>query len=100
MRRKLILSPVAREELTTILAELQLYSRSFAAKLSADIATKLKVLRAHPLIGRPRPEIGSSLRSVHVKDYIIIYTATNSLVTIARIVHGARDLTQIFSDSP
>ena len=98
MSVKLVLSPVARRELSSILRDLRKLSLSFALKLSNSIDLKLKLIRNNPLVGRLRPELGKDLRNVVVNDYLIFYVLTPSSVTVARIIHGSRDLHKAFSN--
>jgi toxin ParE1/3/4 len=98
MSVKLILSPVARHELGSILCDLRKLSLSFALKLSNSIELKLNLIRNNPLVGRLRPELGKHLRSVVVNDYLIFNVSTPSKVTVARIIHGSRDLHKAFSN--
>jgi toxin ParE1/3/4 len=44
-----------------------------------------------PQSGSLRPEIGSEVRCLPCKDYLILYRLTDERVEIVRIVHGARD---------
>ncbi len=98
MSVKLVLSPVARRELASILGDLRKLSLSFALKLSNSIDLKLNLIRNNPLVGRLRPELGKQLRSVVVDDDLIFYVPSPSIVTVARIIHGSRDLHKAFSN--
>jgi toxin ParE1/3/4 len=60
------------------------------------IDDKVSLLAAHPRLGRARPELGSDLRSFAVAPYIIFYRALSDGVAIVRVLHGARDLEELF----
>jgi plasmid stabilization system protein ParE len=50
------------------------------------------LLERHPDIGRYRDELGPNARSWLHRGYVILYTHTESAVTIDRILHAAADL--------
>lgn len=49
-----------------------------------------------PELGESRPEIGSDIRSFSVSWYVIYYRARNKGIEIVRVLHGARDVGQLF----
>lgn len=71
---------------------------------SIDIADRLlnqieeSILRVGrlPGIGRPRPELGTGLRSVSVGSYLLFYRQRNGKAEIVRVVHGNRNLELLF----
>ena len=48
-------------------------------------------------IGRERPELNEDLRSFPEGNYLIFYRRWIGQIAIVRIIHGARDLDEIFS---
>lgn len=52
-----------------------------------------------PAMGQTREELRAGLRGWAVGDYLIFYSVRPGVVTILRIVHGARDLGELLSDS-
>ncbi|MCC7382255.1 MAG: type II toxin-antitoxin system RelE/ParE family toxin [Deltaproteobacteria bacterium] len=46
--------------------------------------------------GRSREELGPSIHSFPVGDYIIFYRPVKGGIEIARILHGARDIDALF----
>jgi plasmid stabilization system protein ParE len=56
------------------------------------IATGGARLGRHLLMGRPRDELVSGLRSVLVPPHVIFYRAFDERVEVARILHQRRDL--------
>ena len=55
-----------------------------------------ELLAQHPLIGRPRPELGENVRSFPVGNYLIFYVPRAGGVDIARVIYGGRDLPGAF----
>jgi toxin ParE1/3/4 len=53
------------------------------------------MIALHPLIGRERPEILPGIRSFSVMSWVVFYRPENEFVDIVRVLHGARDLTEI-----
>jgi toxin ParE1/3/4 len=55
-----------------------------------------ELLAEHPLIGRPRPELGENLRSFPVGNYLIFYVPGADGIDVARVIYGGRDLPGAF----
>ena len=55
-----------------------------------------ELLAEHPLIGRPRPELGDNLRSFPFGNYLIFYVPEADGIDIARVIYGGRDLPGVF----
>jgi toxin ParE1/3/4 len=51
-----------------------------------------------PQIGQARPEIRAGLRHWPVGNYLILYRLDDEALTIVRVVHGARDLPELFGE--
>ena len=65
-----------------------------AEKLANQIEKNLSLLSTHPLLGAlPHEEELSAMgyRFLVVQNYLIFYTIENHIITIHRILHGARD---------
>lgn len=73
--------------------------RNVVAGISLDRAfyDVFEMLADNPEAGRERSELREDLRSFPCGSYIIFYRLWAGNVLILRIVHGARDLEQIFS---
>ncbi len=54
------------------------------------------LLAGHPLIGRPRPELGEDVRSFPVGNYLVFYTPATHGIDVARVIYGGRDLPGVF----
>ncbi|MNC99945.1 Plasmid stabilization system protein [compost metagenome] len=55
------------------------------------------MLADDPMIGRPRDEFLAGLRSWPVYSFLVFYEPTKDGILVHRIVHGSRDLPQVFS---
>ena len=55
-----------------------------------------ELLAGHPLLGRPRPELGEGLRSFPIGNFLIFYTPSAQGIDVARIIYGGRDLPKVF----
>jgi toxin ParE1/3/4 len=52
-------------------------------------------LLERPEIGQARPEIGAEIRCFPHRKYLILYQIIPAGAEIVRVVHGARDLSDI-----
>lgn len=52
-------------------------------------------LARHPRLGRGRPDIGAGARCLVERPYLILYRIAGSHVAIVRVVHGARELSEL-----
>ncbi len=82
-------------------AELLLYVAAddidAAIRLNDRFTNLFELMAQNPEMGRERPEINEGLRSFPEGNYIVFYRIWAGRVTIARILHAARDLDELFS---
>lgn len=57
------------------------------------IADKIAQIAQVPEMGRPRPELGETLRSAVVGRYLIFYELQPGKLRVVRVMHTARDIT-------
>ena len=57
-----------------------------------------KMLAKHPHAGKRRDDLAPGLRFYPVGNYLIFYIPRGDGVSVARIMHGARDYRQEFPD--
>jgi toxin ParE1/3/4 len=69
-----------------------LRARSFTIELRERCKRIADMPRAYPL----RPEIASDIRALVMGNYVILYSAHADHVLIERIVHGARNIEELF----
>lgn len=91
------LSKEARQDIDDILIYIAA-DQVDAAVLSNDRLDELFwMLADNPRAGRERPELSEGLRCFPLGSYLIFYRLWAGRVTIARVLHSARDLDEIFS---
>jgi toxin ParE1/3/4 len=66
---------------------------SFVEELRAQC---VRIAQA-PLSCAERPELGENLRSCVHGSYVIFFAVDDGRMLVVRVLHGARDLVQIFS---
>ncbi|WP_245311401.1 type II toxin-antitoxin system RelE/ParE family toxin [Bradyrhizobium pachyrhizi] len=64
-----------------------------ADRLLDRIGNAFQTLAENPRAGRQRSELGRSIRSFPVGNYVLFYEAFPNGVEIVRVLHGARDIT-------
>ena len=69
------------------------HSPAAGSRLLDAIFAKCRQLANQPRQGRDRSDLGAGLRSVAAQGYLIFFRATATGVGIARVLHGARDVT-------
>lgn len=67
-----------------------------ADRVLDEIDAKCHLLAEHPRLGPARPDIRPDLRYFPVGSYLIFYREIPGGVEIVRVVHGARDLPDLF----
>src|SRR3954451_19117790 len=89
----------ARAELDRTEIWLQIARDNFeAADRWADgIAEAAERIAIYPGAGTRRDELAVGLRSYPVGNYVIFYTSSGDEIMIARVLHGARNLNEIFN---
>jgi toxin ParE1/3/4 len=76
----------------------------FIAEDSSDAAdrfhdlllSKFLILAEQPMIGRSREDLRPDLRGFVTGNYVIFYRDTPEHIEIVRVLHGARDIENIF----
>ena len=64
-----------------------------AERFVARIVATVESLEFMPARHRIRAELGADLRVAGFHKYLIFYRVTNDVVSIVRVLHGARDIT-------
>ena len=57
---------------------------------------KFGLLATQPLMGRARDELLPGLRSFPVGRYVVFYEPIDNGIDVVRVLHGARDVEEIF----
>ena len=60
------------------------------------LEAKIGLLADNPLLGPARPDIARELRYHPVGNHLLLYRVIQGGIEIVRVVHGARDLLDLF----
>lgn len=90
------ISPRAIEDLTEIWSFIADDSVANADVFIDRLYETIQVLGDQPGSGRHREELGRGIRSFPFGHYVIFYRAIDSYIEIVRVLHGARDIGNIF----
>jgi toxin ParE1/3/4 len=71
---------------------------SAALRFIRDIRQHCERIATAPLAYPARPELGPGIRCCVHQRYLIFFESRRSVVLIARVLHGSRDLVALFSD--
>lgn len=94
---RVLRKPLARADLLNIWNYVADDSPTRADRLLDIINKKCQTLARFPKMGRARNELGASLRSFPVGNYVIFYREVSKGIEIIRVLHGARDIEGIIS---
>ena len=67
-----------------------------ADRLLDRIVARCQGLADHPQLGAARPEIAPEARALVIGDYLALYRVDGANAEIVRVVHGARQLRDLF----
>lgn len=94
------LSAAAEDDLTDIWNYLEERSEQSANALIESLVKRFVMLCTFQEAGRDRDELKPGLKSFPIDRYIIFYRIIPEGIEIIRVLHGARDIEQIFSEQP
>lgn len=92
-----IITPRAEKDIDEIVLFIAADNLDAAIALNDRLTNRFEMLADSPKIGRERPEIKEDLRSFPEGNYLIFYREWAGIIAIVRVLHGARDLDEIFS---
>jgi toxin ParE1/3/4 len=95
-RAKIVRQPAVKADLIAIWNYVAAESPRAADGLLGKIDQQIVRLADFPEIGSHRPEISFDTRVLVSGKYLILYRLKGETVEIVRVVHGARDLTELF----
>ena len=93
---QLRISPRAREDLLEIWSYIAEDSEENADGFIDKIHETMELLAGQPGLGRHREELAPGIQSFPVGRYIIFYRVLSNAIEIVRVLHGARDIENIF----
>ncbi|HSU24481.1 MAG TPA: type II toxin-antitoxin system RelE/ParE family toxin [Pyrinomonadaceae bacterium] len=94
---KPIITREAEEDINETLAYIALDNFQASVRFYDRLVERFQTLAANPKAGRERDDLGEGLRSFPFGNYLIFYRIWAGKVAITRVLHGARDLDEIFS---
>ena len=94
---RVLRKPLARADLLDIWNYVADDSPAKADRLLDSIDKRCQTLSRFPKMGRVRNELGPSLRSFPVGNYVIFYREVSKGIEIIRVLHGARDIEAIIT---
>jgi toxin ParE1/3/4 len=93
-------SPQAFRDLDDIAAYIGLDNPQAALRFLDSLENRFHLLAASPGIGRLRPDLGTGIQGFPVDDYVIFYRQLAAGIEVVRVLHGARDIDNLFSNDP
>lgn len=87
-------TPLARRDLFDIWDYISPNSIQGATRVIGEIYDAFSMLAEQPASGRARLELGPELRGFPVTGYLVVYRYSETTLTIVRVLHSARDITQ------
>jgi toxin ParE1/3/4 len=90
------ISPRAERDLNGIWDFIAENSQTAATRFVNRIEEQCRLLVDNPIMGRPRPEFGPDVRSYTWSNYLIYYAPVDDGLEIMRVVHGARNIQELF----
>jgi toxin ParE1/3/4 len=99
---KFILAPAAKSDLIEIwnYYAAEIGNPDLADKIRDELFDGIRAVAGKPDIGHLRRDLASEpLRFWRIRKYLIIYRSKVSPVQIVRVLHGARDVQAVLSES-
>ncbi len=93
---KVVKLPQARQDLKEIWRYIAQDSPASADRLLDRIDDKCRLLAEYPNIGHNRQELAVGLQSFPVGRYTLFYRLIDDGIEVVRVLHSARDITQLF----
>jgi toxin ParE1/3/4 len=91
-----IITPRAEKDIDEILIFIATDNLDAAIRFQERLSNRFEMLAENPKSGRERAEIKQDLRSFPEGNYLIFYREWAGIVAIVRVLHGARDLDEMF----
>jgi toxin ParE1/3/4 len=94
---KYIITREAEQDIDEILIYIAADNIDAALAFNERLTHLFEMLAENPKAGRERPELKEDLRSIPEGNCLIFYRKWAREIAIVRVLHGARDLEEIFS---
>jgi toxin ParE1/3/4 len=92
---RLTITTRARRDLREIWREIAKDNRTAADAIVRRAGERIRSLEHHPELGPARPDFGPGLRALVAGKYLVVYKRRPDEVEIVRVLHGARDLSDL-----
>lgn len=93
MKHRVVLSPLARQDLLDIWDHIALDDVDAADRLAKEFEEAMAKLASMPEMGHSRSDLADrSHRFWPVRNYLIVYHHEPRPLEIVRVLHGARDI--------
>ena len=92
------LAELAIADMKNIWSYFAQYSHDSANKFFREIAEKFQLLAENPKLGRSRDNYILGMRTFPHKDYLIFYFPIENGIEIYRVIHGKRDIDDLFDE--
>ena len=93
--RRIRTTPAAREDLSELWRFIAADREGAADKMVRKINSKFDLLASFPGAGTNRSDLGPGIRSFPVRPYLIFFRATADELEVVRVLHGARNISQM-----
>jgi toxin ParE1/3/4 len=93
---RLTIRPLAEQDLDDIWDYIATSNLEQAEKTLRQLYAKMGTLAHNPYIGRERQELQEGLRSFPAGNYVIFYSTLPDGIEIIRVLHGSRNIQEIF----
>jgi toxin ParE1/3/4 len=93
---KLFFTRRAARDLDDIWQRIALDSEAAADRMLDEIQERCRLLATQPGMGESCTHYGKGMRRTTVGWYVVLYRAQPKQVSIARVLHGARDIDSLF----
>ena len=97
---KLSVSPLAEQDIEAIGDYIAQDNPVRAVGFTEELYQQCLRLGETPVLYRQRPELGRHIRSCAYGRYLIVFSAGDTEVRIERVLHGARDINNLFPEPP
>jgi toxin ParE1/3/4 len=98
MANKFELSAHARQDLKEIWIYLAENNYAAANRALRELGQKFQLLANNPLLGRVQDDLILNLRRFPYKKYNIFYFPVENGIEIYRVLHGSRNIEELFED--
>lgn len=98
MSRILRVTEPAKQDFEDIWLGLEPFGVEFADQCLDELQQKFLQLQQFPGLGRSREDLAPGLRTVVVREVVILYRSLEGLLVIVRVIHGRRDLKRIVQE--